>query len=63
MITLEEDIKTGFYKKMYLLCGSEAYLRKQYKDKLLQALTKDNDTMNVSKFEEKELLSVRSLIW
>ena len=31
MQKINEDIKTGNFKQMYLLCGSEDYLRNQYK--------------------------------
>ena len=43
---IQEDIKTGNFKKAYLLCGDEAYLKVQYKNKLLKALNPDGDTMN-----------------
>ena len=38
MKTIDEDIKSGQFKKIYLLYGDEAYLKKQYKDKLKKAL-------------------------
>ena len=31
MKTIDEDIKSGQFKKIYLLYGDEAYLKKQYK--------------------------------
>ena len=34
MRTIDEDIKNQKYKTAYLLYGEEAYLKKQYKDKL-----------------------------
>ena len=34
MKSLNEDIKTGQLKNMYLLYGEEAYLKKQYKKRL-----------------------------
>ena len=49
MKRLQEDIKTGNFKKIYLLCGEEAYLRQQYKEKLIHALNPTEDTMNFSK--------------
>ena len=48
---LQEDIKTGNFKKAYLLYGEEAYLRQQYKEKLIKALNPDDDTMNFTRFE------------
>ncbi len=53
MRKINEDIKTGEYKKVYLLYGSEDYLKKQYKQKLRAAICGD-DTMNYSYFEGKE---------
>ena len=38
MQQINEDIKSGQFKQMYLLCGEEAYLRRQYRDKLKAAL-------------------------
>ena len=45
MQRINDDIKTGQLKKIYLLCGEEAYLRKQYRDRLKEAIIGD-DTMN-----------------
>ena len=53
MKNLQEDIKTGNFKKVYLLYGDEAYLKIQYRDKLLKALNPDDDTMNFSRYEGK----------
>ena len=49
---LNEDLKKGQFHKVYLLCGEEAYLKKQYKEKLRTALIGD-DTMNYAYFEGK----------
>lgn len=54
MKTLQEDIKTGNFKKCYLLFGEEAYLIRQYKDRLLHAAVKEGDTMNISRFGGKD---------
>lgn len=35
MKTLSEDIKTGKFKRVYLLCGEEEYLVKNYKNQLI----------------------------
>ena len=37
MKTLSEDIKTGKFKRVYLLCGEEEYLVKNYKNQLIHA--------------------------
>ena len=50
---LNEDIKTGQLKQAYLLYGEEAYLRQQYKEKLMKALNPEEDTMNVATYEGK----------
>lgn len=54
MQQINEDIKSGRFKQMYLLYGEEAYLRRQYKDKLREALTDGEASMNVHNFEGKE---------
>ncbi len=53
MQRINEDIKTGQLKNIYLLYGEEAYLRKQYRDRLKSALTDEEDTMNYNYFEGK----------
>ena len=50
---LQEDIRTENFKNAYLLYGEEAYLRQQYKEKLVHALNPDGDTMNFTKYEGK----------
>lgn len=54
MKTIDEDIKTGNFKQIYLLYGTEGYLKKQYRDKLKNAMLPPEDTMNVSVFAGKE---------
>lgn len=54
MKSLLEDIKNQEFKKVYLLYGEEDYLKKQYKEKLKNALVPDGDTMNFSVFEGKK---------
>ncbi len=64
MKTVDEDIKTGNFKQMYLFYGEEGYLKKQYRDKLKAALTSadggsfmggmDGD-MNFTAFEGKDI--------
>ena len=53
MKNLNEDIKTGKFRPVYLLYGEEAYLKKQYKDKLTKAIFPDGDSMNYAYFEGK----------
>lgn len=55
MQRINEDIKSGQLKQAYLLYGEEAYLRKQYKEKLKAALCADGDTMNVHYYEGKDV--------
>lgn len=46
-----EDIKTEKFSHVYLLCGTEDYLRNQYKNKLKTALIGEGDQMNLSVYE------------
>ena len=55
MQRINEDIKNGKFKQCYLLYGEEAYLRKQYRNRLKQAMTAEGDTMNYSYFEGKDI--------
>lgn len=55
MQKLNEEIKTGQLKQVYLLYGEEAYLRSQYRDKLKTALLGDGDPMNCHYFEDKDI--------
>lgn len=55
MKVLREHIKNETFRPFYLLCGSEAYLKKLYKAKLKEAIVGSNDTMNFSYFEGKQL--------
>ena len=50
MKSLNEDLKTGQFKQIYLLYGEEAYLKKQYRDRLTKALLPEGDTMNFAHF-------------
>lgn len=60
MRIINEDIKSGKYKRVYLIYGEEGYLKKQYKDKLKEAITL-GDTMNYGYFEGKGI-DVNALI-
>lgn len=55
MQQLSRDIENNTYKRCYLLYGDEDYLRKQYKDKLINALVPDGDTMNFNRYEGKDI--------
>lgn len=54
MQTLNQDIKTGEFKQIYLLYGEEAFLKNIYKNRLKEAIIGD-DTMNFARFEGKGL--------
>ncbi len=60
MQRINEDIKSGQFKQMYLLYGEEAYLLKQYKEKLTEALG-GGDSMNMHYMEGKDV-NVNGLI-
>lgn len=46
MQRINSDIKSGEFKPVYLLFGEERYLRRQYRDKLKNALCAPDDNMN-----------------
>lgn len=58
---LQEDLKSGNFRKVYLLHGEEAYLKLQYKQNLMKAYGVEEDTMNFSHFEGKGI-DVREVI-
>ena len=53
MKSLNEDLKTGQFKQIYLLYGEENYLKKQYKERFVKAMLPDGDTMNYAYYEGK----------
>lgn len=55
MKRINEDIKNGEFQRLYLLYGEEAYLRLQYRQKLVKALVPEEDTMNTAFFEGKNI--------
>lgn len=55
MKSIQEDIKNQDFKKVYLFFGEEGYLKQQYKQKLLEALMPEEDTMNTGYFEGKNV--------
>lgn len=55
MKQINEDIRQGNLRQMYLLYGEERYLRRQYRDRLRKALCGDGGTMNTHFYEGKNL--------
>jgi DNA polymerase-3 subunit delta len=55
MKRLAHDIKNGTFSNVYLLCGEEEYLRKQYKDNLKNAIVLPDDSMNCSVYSGKDI--------
>lgn len=53
MKTIKEDIRTGNFRRAYLLYGSEAYLKRLYRDKLKEGVLAGGDAINFSPFEGK----------
>lgn len=56
-----EDINSKNFRTVYVLYGQEAYLQKQYRDKLVAALVGDGDSMNFWHVQGKDY-SVPQLI-
>ena len=54
MKTLATDIKEQKFKNAYLFCGEEEYLKRNYKNRLIQAIAGE-DTMNVGLYEGKNI--------
>ena len=61
MQRISEDIKNNNFKQAYLLCGSEDYLRNQYRNRLRDALLDGGDEMNLSFYEGKDT-NVKAII-
>lgn len=55
MKTINEHIKKQEFVSFYLLYGEEDYLKKQMKERLVNALVQDGDTMNLTSFEGKKV--------
>ena len=53
MKSLNEDLKTGNFKQIYLLWGAEGYLKRQYKERFVKAMLPEGDTMNYACYEGK----------
>ncbi len=61
MKSLNEDLKTGQFKQIYLLYGEEGYLKRQYRDRFVKAMLPEGDTMNYAHYEGKNI-NVREVI-
>lgn len=55
MSIIDEDIKSGKLNHIYLIYGEESFLRKQYKERLKKALSPEDDSMNYSYYEGKDI--------
>ncbi len=55
MKRVAQDIKNGQFSNLYLLYGEEAYLRKQYRDNLKNALISADDSMNCTVYSGKDI--------
>lgn len=55
MKTIDQDIKEGKMKQIYLLYGEEQYLIRQYRDKLKRVLAAEDDTMNFGTFSGNDI--------
>lgn len=55
MKNIKEDINKKTFKPVYLLYGSEDYLKHLYRDKLKEALVGKDDSMNYSYYEGKAI--------
>lgn len=53
MKNIEEDIRSGKFKSIYLFYGEEAYLKNLYKNRLKNALVSPEDTMNLNVYQGK----------
>lgn len=57
MNVVDSDIKAGKFHRCYLITGSEDYLVRFTKNKLVKALVKPDDKMNYTELGERELNS------
>ena len=53
MNPIDEDIKRKEFKQVYVLYGTETFLKVTYKNRLVGALLPPDDTMNLTKYEGK----------
>ncbi|MDD5935617.1 MAG: DNA polymerase III subunit delta [Clostridiales bacterium] len=55
MNTIKQHIKNNEYKNCYLIYGTEAYMKRLYKNKLKAAILSDSDDMNYTYAEGKDI--------
>ena len=55
MRNIQDDIKQNTFQHVYLLYGEERYLKKQYADKLRDALCAGDDSMNTHFYSGKDV--------
>ena len=53
---LNEDLKSGSFKSIYLLYGEESYLRRQYKNRFVKAMIPNGDTLNYNYYEGESIV-------
>lgn len=61
MQNIMTDIKNNTFRRVYLLYGEEAYLKRSYKNRLIQAIIPEGDTMNFNAYEGKGI-NVKEII-
>lgn len=61
MERLKQDIKTGQFNRLYVLCGDDDYSRGSYKRSLKAAIMPEDDGMNYAEFSGKNV-SVNTII-
>ena len=61
MQNIMTDIKNKTFRRVYLLYGEEAYLKRSYKNRLVQAIIPEGDTMNFNAYEGKGI-NVKEII-
>ena len=61
MQNIMTDIKNNSFRRAYLLYGEEAYLKRSYKNRLIQAIIPEGDTMNFNAYEGKGI-NVKEII-
>lgn len=55
MKNLNEDLKTGEYQPMYLLYGEERFLKKMYKNRLIDGIRGEDNDFNYNYFEGNKI--------
>lgn len=55
MERLKQDIKTGQFNRLYVLCGDDDYFISVFKKRLREALIPEDDSMNLTEYSGKGL--------